>query len=172
MRDALLCSPVENPPPTVNNNPPDPRPGLTTRELFRIHTDGGVCAECHRLIDPVGFGFEAYDQLGRYRTEEEGQPVDVSGSLDDVRDPNMAGPYSGLDELSEKLATGRPVLECITKKWLEFGLGRAVTESDSCEALASLGDAGPETPLAELLVAIVVSRPFRTAPVLVAEESP
>lgn len=172
VRDALLCAPVQNPPPSVNNNPPDPQPGLTTRELFRVHTDGGVCEECHRLIDPVGFGFEAYDQLGRYRTEQEGKPVDVSGSLDDVADPQMEGPYSGLDELSERLSTGTTVLGCMTRKWLEFGLGRAATESDSCEALSELESAGPDTPLIDVLVAIAKSRPFRMAPVAMPEEEP
>lgn len=164
VRDALLCSPVANPPPSVNNNPPDPQPGLTTRELFRVHTEFAVCAECHRLIDPVGFGFEAYDQLGRYRTEQEGKPIDVNGSLDEVPDPAMAGSYTGLGELSERLTIGNTVLDCVTRKWLEFAIARAVSPADSCEVLASLDGGSSDTPLIEVLVAITKSRPFRMAP--------
>ena len=39
------------------------------------------CALCHNRIDPLGFGFEDFDPLGRWRTEQGGQPIDSAGKL-------------------------------------------------------------------------------------------
>src|SRR5690606_36900003 len=64
VRERILCSPVPAPPPSVDNSPPDPDPNLTTRERFAVHTDSDDCATCHLAIDPIGFTFEAFDELG------------------------------------------------------------------------------------------------------------
>jgi hypothetical protein len=164
VREQLLCQGVPAPPPTVNNSPPDPAPGLTTRERFKVHTEAAECAKCHELIDPVGFGFEGYDQLGRYRSEEEGNPIDTSGSLDQVRDESLAGPFQNLDELAARLAHGSTVLHCLGEKWLEFGLGRPPSKNDECQLQIALGPSDETTPLSELIVAIVKSPAFRYAP--------
>lgn len=170
--EKLLCSPVPAPPPDVNNTPPDPDPGLTTRERFKVHTADPSCASCHRLIDPVGFGFENYDQLGRYRSEENGLPVDASGAVHDSPDPELEGDFVGLFELSEKLAESRLVLDCLTRTWMTFALGRglefrvpqanSLPTADACSlddsVTASLDQEGN---LREVLLGIVRTPAFR-----------
>src|SRR5258707_7197550 len=50
--------------------------------LFRSEHDSNSCAMgCHNIMDPIGFGFEHYDGIGRYRTMDNGLPVDSTGSI-------------------------------------------------------------------------------------------
>ena len=53
----------------------------TNRERTATATDRPACASCHRRINPPGFAFEHYDALGAWRAEDNGQPVDASGTL-------------------------------------------------------------------------------------------
>jgi hypothetical protein len=80
--DTLLGTP---PPPPPADVPPLPKGGgdqnLTLRERMAIHSDDPTCASCHRKIDPIGFALENYDQNGRWRDQENGKPLDVSGEM-------------------------------------------------------------------------------------------
>lgn len=163
VRDEILCTPVPNPPPQVNNAAPDPDPNLTTRERFKVHTESIGCRSCHELIDPIGFGFEAYDHLGRFRLTEGQHPIDTSGELAYAPDPAQNGSFQDLGGLSQHLARGTTFYSCLTGKWLEFALGRPPNESEVCAAVASVDDVDPETPLSEAVIAVVLSRPFRSA---------
>jgi len=132
VREHLMCLPVPPPPPTVNVVPPDPDPNATSLERFRVHTEKSECAGCHKLIDGVGFGFEAYDQLGRFRTVENGLPVDASGEVFGTADPELDGMFSGLAELSQRLGQSRRVRDCVATSWYRFALGRLETDADAC----------------------------------------
>lgn len=165
VRERLLCKPVPAPPPTVNNTPPDPDPNATTRERFAVHTQDASCSSCHRLIDPVGFGFESFDQLGRFRRLENGAPIDTSGELLMSSDPELDGPFDGAVELSQRLAESPVVIDCMARYWNRFALGRMDTEEDGCTAdqvADSVQRAGGR--LEELLIAIVGSEGFRYRP--------
>lgn len=77
----LRCRPIPPPPPTVGE-PPIPEPGLTTRELYEdVHSTDPSCAGCHRRLDGLGFGLEGFDTAGRWRTFEQGKPIDASGLI-------------------------------------------------------------------------------------------
>tara|TARA_R110002124_G_scaffold65452_5_gene178976 strand:+ start:3401 stop:5323 length:1923 start_codon:yes stop_codon:yes gene_type:complete len=55
---------------------------LTLRERTELHRSEAVCANCHRLLDPIGFGLENFDAIGRWRDQDEnGQAIDASGEL-------------------------------------------------------------------------------------------
>jgi mono/diheme cytochrome c family protein len=55
---------------------------LTLRERTELHRSEVVCANCHRLLDPIGFGLENFDAIGRWRDQDEnGQAIDASGEL-------------------------------------------------------------------------------------------
>lgn len=55
---------------------------LTLRERTELHRSEAVCANCHRLLDPIGFGLENFDAIGRWRDQNEnGQAIDASGEL-------------------------------------------------------------------------------------------
>ncbi|MCC7538273.1 MAG: DUF1592 domain-containing protein, partial [Deltaproteobacteria bacterium] len=82
LRAQLLCQVLVQPV-GVNIMPPDRDPTITGRDRFSEHRDNPACSGCHDLIDPVGFAFEHYDGIGRWRdTEGEGLTVDSSGVLE------------------------------------------------------------------------------------------
>ncbi len=72
IREQLLCQQVPNPPPGVNTEVPEPtieRP-LPRRDRMGAHVANPTCATCHRLMDPIGFGLENFDAIGRWRDTE------------------------------------------------------------------------------------------------------
>lgn len=173
VRERLLCAPVPPPPPTVDNSPPDPDSTLTTRERFSVHTQDPECAKCHQQIDPIGFSFEAFDQLGRYRSEENGLPIDTSGALVTSGDAAIDGPVSGAFELGERLANSPAVTSCLLDKWFTFAMGRPRTLADQCtqdEARGRLAAGAGD--LREMLVALALSPAFRMRAPHPAEDSP
>ena len=84
VRDRLLCDELPPPPANLDTSPPATDATGTTREKYEVHSTLPECASCHDLIDPIGFGFEHYDHLGRWRDTEDGHPIDASGFVDDV----------------------------------------------------------------------------------------
>jgi Protein of unknown function (DUF1588)/Protein of unknown function (DUF1592)/Protein of unknown function (DUF1595)/Protein of unknown function (DUF1585)/Protein of unknown function (DUF1587) len=161
VRERLLCQHLPPPPNDVVIEPPDPDPDATTRERFAQHTSDAACAGCHALIDPLGFGFEHYDAIGRFRSEENGLPVDASGSLASIEDEAQAGPYDGAVELADKLLASSDLRDCVAHQWTTFALGREPGEADQCameEIRQTFAEGGD---LHELLVAIATSDAFR-----------
>lgn len=74
LRENILCQEVPDPPSGMDITPPEPDPRLTTRQRFAEHRQSPACNGCHALIDPLGFGLESYDAIGRWRTHETGYP--------------------------------------------------------------------------------------------------
>lgn len=165
LRENILCEEVRSPPPSIDTNPPDPDPNLTTRERFAVHTENPACGNCHRLIDPLGFGFENYDHLGRFRADENGLRIDASGDIVDVTEDEIEGPFSGPKEMSDRIAESETVLSCLARKWFTFAMGRSHNEGDRCSidnaVAASVSQDGN---LQELLVALTKSPAFRHRP--------
>lgn len=165
VRERLMCLPVPPPPPTLNVVPPDPDPNATTRERFRVHTEKAECSGCHMLIDGIGFGFEAYDQFGRFRSTENGLPIDVSGQVLGTGDPELDGAFEGTAALSTRLAQSRRVRDCIATNWYRYAFGRMESPADAC-SLDSVKERFDRSggDLDELLVAITQSVAFRYRP--------
>jgi hypothetical protein len=91
------------------------------------HRADARCAACHDRIDPLGFGLENYDVLGRWRTEEDGQPIDSRGQL-----PNGVT-FDGPEELKQVLLQRKDqFVRNLTAKVLGFALGRGLTHEDYC----------------------------------------
>jgi len=162
VRERLLCAPVPAPPPSVDNSPPDPDPTLTTRQRFAVHTEDPECANCHLVIDPIGFTMEGFDQIGRMRATENGIAVDTSGELIESGDPSIDGPVADATELSARLADSPTVARCAMSKWFTFALGRPRTFTDEC-ALSSAYDRIQASGgnLVEMFVALTTSPAFR-----------
>jgi hypothetical protein len=93
--------------------PPAPDPEKTTRERFSVHPADTICAGCHDVIDPLGFAFEHFDAMGRYRERENGQPVD-SAVVVEV-EAGFDGPYADSNELARALAASDTVRECFAR---------------------------------------------------------
>jgi mono/diheme cytochrome c family protein len=55
---------------------------LTLRERTELHRTNAVCANCHKILDPIGFGLENFDAIGRWRDQDDnGEAIDASGEL-------------------------------------------------------------------------------------------
>ena len=162
VREQLLCKPLPPPPPDVDTTPPDPDPSATTRERFRQHSADQRCSTCHSLLEGVGFGLEAYDWLGRYRTEEYGLPIDATGNLLNSGDPSVDGAFDGAQELSDKLANSAQVSACLATQWFRYGMGRGEQADDVCSLDQIKADfAATGGDFRELLVSMAASDAFR-----------
>lgn len=124
----MLCGTVDDPPPDVPKLP-DPVPGQTVRERLAMHRASPVCAGCHALMDPIGFGFENFDGVGLWRDLDNGVPIDPSGEIPTT---DVAGPFRGAVEFGQRLSQSQDVLRCYAGRYLTYAYGRAVTAADAC----------------------------------------
>lgn len=131
VRTRLLCQDLPPPPSDLLIELPKPSEDLTTRERFSLHSSSEACAGCHSLMDPVGFGFENYDGIGRFRAVEHDKAIDARGELTSTRDSD--GSFVGATELAARLAKSREVSDCFAKNWFRFSLGRSESALDTCE---------------------------------------
>lgn len=162
----FLCQPPLPPPPGADLSPPMnmgssmPR---TNRELFEERTGSDQCQTCHRGINGLGFGFEAFDAMGAFRTHDNDQDVDATGEILGTRDIN--GDYDGALELSARLAGSEQVEDCMVSNYFRYAFAREPGTADRC-ALQDFGavlrDNGGD--VRELLVAIVSSPHFMFRP--------
>ncbi len=159
LRERVMCTPLPDPPPAVNDTPPVLSPDATTRERFEQHRAAAACASCHALIDPLGFAFERYDGMGMYRSLEGNLPIDTTGTL--VSSEDMDGPFEGAVELTQRFATSKQVRDCMATQWLRYALRREETPADACSqqrVQAAFSQAGD---VRQLIFAIVQSDAFR-----------
>jgi hypothetical protein len=84
------------------------------------------CAQCHRLMDPIGFTLENFDAIGLWRSHDEGEAIDAKDMMFD--NTTLAGPAG----LREWLTTnyGTQFLTVATEKLLTYALGRGVEARD------------------------------------------
>jgi hypothetical protein len=135
---------------------------LSIRERLKQHRENVACASCHQQMDPIGFSFENFDAVGRWRNAEAGQPIDSTGGLlDDKRFTGVAG--------LEKALLDRPELfvRTLAEKLLTFALGRGVEHYDAPAIRQIVRDAkADDYRFSRLILGIVQSTPFqmRTAP--------
>lgn len=100
--------------------------GETNRELITSITEG--CGDCHEsIINPIGFAYENFDGMGRWRDMDNGEPVDASGTY-----PFQEGPrsFANASELMDIMATGKQAHQCYSKKIAGFALQRDIVVSD------------------------------------------
>jgi mono/diheme cytochrome c family protein len=154
----------------ILGTPPPPAPGnvpalkdntvsstLSVRERLAEHRANAACASCHRLMDPVGFALENFDAVGRWRTAEEGKPVDATGGLPD------GSAFEGVTGL-ERALLNRPELfvGTLAEKLLTFALGRGVESFDAPAIRKIVREARAEDyRFSALIVGIASSMPFQ-----------
>jgi hypothetical protein len=156
--DNILGTP---PPPPLPNVPAlkdnTVSSSLSVRERLAEHRRNAPCAGCHRLMDPVGFALENFDAVGRWRTFEEGKPVDATGGLPD------GSRFEGVAGLEEALLK-RPdqFVGTLTEKLLTFALGRGVEYYDAPAVRKIVRDARTQDyRFSSVIVGIATSTPFR-----------
>jgi hypothetical protein len=159
--EELLGAEVPPPPPDVpvlnDGRKKGAAPTLTIRQQLEKHRSKAECASCHARMDPLGFGLENFDALGRWRTEQGDQPVDSSGVLPTGEE--FRGPAELKKILLEKRRT--EFLRNISRKALGYALGREIRRPDmvvvqDCVQALEKGDFRAS----RLLETIVLSYPF------------
>jgi hypothetical protein len=148
VREHFLCQEVPPPPPGVNSTLPPFLIGskpMTNRErLTKLHLGNVACAGCHQIVDPIGFGLERFDTIGRWRhkqqltifptkdlrgrvkPEQHELELDTSANIAGV--PNSA--FSSAKELGRILANNADCQKCVVKQWFRFAFGRRETGPD------------------------------------------
>jgi len=149
VREQFLCQHVPPPPPGVDTNLPpveESRP-ITNRERMAMHATNKMCAGCHSLIDPIGFGFEKFDAIGMHHEKAQllfmpevkdavkartAKPkevlldVDTTGVIAGLRDARFSNPR----EIGELLARTNECQECVVKQVFRYMAGRMETPAD------------------------------------------
>jgi hypothetical protein len=158
---SVVCKVIPALPP--NFVPPQQPPlqeGVSTRKRLEAHTADPMCQACHGMINPAGFVFESFDEVGRHRTTDHGVPVDTSVTLNIGMD--VDGSYASGEALIAKLGESQAVRACFAEKYLDFAVAHAVTDpADSCsiqavgKSFAATGD------LKQLVVSVAGSDSFR-----------
>ena len=125
--EQILGTPPPPPPPLVKSLPQDDTAvdGLTLRQQLEKHREKPECAACHQKMDPLGFGLENYDPIGRWRTQIGKLPVDATGVLPD------GAKFEGPAELKRVLLAHKDdFARNITEKALAYALGRGLDYYD------------------------------------------
>jgi len=163
----ILKNVLGNPPPPPPPNVPALKEkqdvaNLTVRERLAEHRSNPACASCHNLMDPIGFSLDHFDAVGRWRSHEDEQPIDASGSMPDGSIVRSA------DELeSAILRQSELFAQTLTEKLLTFALGRGVESNDGPEIRRVVSfSRSQDYRFSSLIQGIVASKPFRmrTAP--------
>ncbi len=180
VREHFLCQIVPPPPPGVNTTlpPPTDEKPLTNRARLQLHLTNPTCAACHSLVDPIGFGFENYDGIGRYRRQ---QVITIYPTFDEMKHRiKMAPTEHRLDldtsayvrgiprsefgsprDLGRILANEPACQKCVVKQLFRYAVGRAETPADQPFLDQSLRVfQGSQFRFQSLIISIITSRPF------------
>ena len=100
--------------------------GATMRERLEAHVGNGVCASCHSVMDPIGFGLENYDAIGAWRDTDNGSPVDASGTLD------TGSSFTGGVALEALLRQDPRMPTAVVQYLFSYAVGRETQAEDAC----------------------------------------
>jgi hypothetical protein len=153
----FLCSPVAPPPADVIPSfPPDDGVPKTAKMKLEKHMEVESCANCHKMMDPIGFALEHYDGIGAYREKDQGLAIDPSGTI-----PNL-GDFAGPAELADLIRNDERAVLCLVRNLYRHSMGHMETKGEF-PALARLDTEFEEDGfrIQQLLVRIVQSPAFR-----------
>jgi hypothetical protein len=156
--ERLLCDPPPPKPGNVPNFEPGAIPQGSLRQKLELahHSRGPVCAACHQGIDGVGFAFEHFDATGAWRDDDNGYPIDDSGTL-----PGTDVKFTGAAALTAALAADKRFPVCVARKVFGYALGRRLVDGDGPvlqEAAAKFAAQGHALP--GLVEQVAQSAPF------------
>jgi hypothetical protein len=158
--EALLGDKIPPPPPDVpalNEAAAEKPGGLSLRKQLEQHRIKPECAACHDKMDPLGFGLENYDVLGRWRDELHNEPVEAKGTLPSGE--SYDGP-AGLKKVL--LARKDKIMRQLARKMTGFAFGRELNQFDNCvidEAMKALAQNDWRADV--LIETIAMSYPFQ-----------
>ena len=160
--EVLMGTPPPPPPPDI----PDledikgSRDGvaLTTRQRLEMHRRDPTCASCHSFIDPIGLALDNFDVTGKWRTRENGVPLDTKSTFYDGTAIETAADLAGV--LLKRPAS---LVRQFTENLMAFALGRTVSYRDqpTVRAIASNAEQNGYR-MTSFILGVVTSDAFRT----------
>jgi len=123
----VMCMPLGQPPAGVNTAIPADATG-TERQRVETATQNGACPACHQVINPFGFMQENFDPLGRWRTLDNGFPIDASISVKFLDE----GPFSATTPVDalKGFTDSLRFKQCFVRQLFRFYTGRDETAAD------------------------------------------
>jgi hypothetical protein len=154
INEVFLCSPTPEPPNNVDfsvvNNPNSSM--KTLRERLMAHATNPTCAACHQRSDPVGLSLEAFDTIGGYRTTENGEPINVSATI-------QGQTFSGAQGLGQYIHDNPRYPACVARKLYSYSRGlKSSSVDDFQDAYKAFQNSGFR--LRTLLKSMAVSDSF------------
>ena len=119
IREVLLCQPVPNPPANVDFsgfNDTSNAVLRTARQRLQRHATDPACAACHKITDPLGLPLERFDGVGAARDQENGAPIDASGTFERKN-------FDGAAALGSLMAQSHAPTECVTQRLAAYAVG-------------------------------------------------
>lgn len=155
----LLCTPVPAPPDPVDLSIFEGEVTGSLREMYEQHSSEPVCSSCHSLFDPMGFAFESFDPIGRFRSDDQGFAIDASGTL--TLDGQTLS-FSGPEQLMNGLAKSPTAQSCFARHWLEYFLGRDLSaeERPQADAVAAAAQVAEDLQLDHVISQSIASEVF------------
>ena len=149
----VLGTPPQPPPPDIEPLPTDTRDAVTIRERLDLHRRNESCASCHAKIDPMGFAFENFDVVGRWRDRYRGvnEPIDTTSITTTGRE------IADIVDFKKMLKEREPrIVQCLTEKMLTHATGRRLEATDRGEINRIIRDLGKNQNRLRDLVHLVV----------------
>jgi hypothetical protein len=127
VREVLLCQRVPTPPANVNftlvQDTKNPQ-YKTARARLGAHATDATCAGCHKIMDPIGLGLEAFDSGGSLRSNENGEVLDTHGELDGMKFTDASG-------LAKAVHDDPAAPSCVVTRASSYGLGRLPAKGET-----------------------------------------
>lgn len=155
--EQILGTPPPPAPPNVPELDAQKELSGSLRQRMEQHRSNPSCANCHRQMDALGFAFENFDAVGKFREKDGDGPIDPSGSLPDGRS------FQGAADLRTILRDKKDlVARNLAEKLLTYALGRGLEYYDERALKKILSETEKaDFRVSSLIVSIVQSDPFR-----------
>lgn len=126
IREILMCQHVPDPPGnvefTVVQDTANPV-YKTARSRLEAHATEPMCTGCHKITDPMGLAMENFDAAAGFRTTENGEVIDTSGSIDGQKFANAV-------ELGQVIHDHPATTDCIVNRVYSYAAGREPTKGE------------------------------------------
>lgn len=158
IREQIFCNPPPPPPCNADTTLPPIDPNATARQKLEQKTSVEPCSSCHSFLNPPGFAFDHFDQVGKWRADDHGLPIDTTG---DLTLTDVDGSFTSHVDLLERLPDSPTAQRCMVTQWFHYAYGRGVTEADTCTQTDLQGlFAASDGDLRKLLIALTQTRTF------------
>ena len=154
----VFGTPPSPPPPDVEPLPTNTREATSVRELLKLHRNNEACSSCHVKIDPMGFAFENFDVVGRWRDKYKRarDPIDTTATMANGREIADIVDFKKMLFERKELVT-----RCLTNKMLTYATGRQLEATDRGEVDLILKKLSKkENRLRDLVTLVVQSKIF------------